>query len=150
MPGSLEVEPEAKPGGATESSKGGSRADRLQWLEVDTILVSTDEEGETSILASGTGPPKTGDPLLFRSADEQLFGSLLTEEQAIALPAPVFALLATLSKLFTLTALLEELAVQIALSLTLLLALPQLTLLLLLTLLEALSILFAFLRALSL
>ena len=144
MPGSLEVEPEAKPGGATESSKGGSGADRLRWLEVDTILVSTDEEGETSILASGTGPPKTGDPLLFRSADEQLFGSLLTEEQAIALPAPVFALLATLSKLFVLTALLEELAVQIALSLTLLLALP------LLTLLEALSILFAFLRALSL
>lgn len=144
MPGSLEVEPEAKPGGATESSKGGSGADRLRWLEVDTILVSTDEEGETSILASGTGPPKTGDPLLFRSADEQLFGSLLTEEQAIALPAPVFALLATLSKLFALTALLEELAVQIALSLTLLLALP------LLTLLEALSILFAFLRALSL
>ena len=144
MPGSLEVEPEAKPGGATESSNGGSGADRLRWLEVDTILVSTDEEGETSILASGTGPPKTGDPLLFRSADEQLFGSLLTEEQAIALPAPVFALLATLSKLFALTALLEELAVQIALSLTLLLALP------LLTLLEALSILFAFLRALSL
>lgn len=144
MPGSLEVEPEAKPGGATESSKGGSGADWLRWLEVDTILVSTDEEGETSILASGTGPPKTGDPLLFRSADEQLFGSLLTEEQAIALPAPVFALLATLSKLFALTALLEELAVQIALSLTLLLALP------LLTLLEALSILFAFLRALSL
>ena len=136
LPGSLEVEPEEKPGGAAVSSKGGSGADRLRWLEAGTISASTDEEGETSTLASETGSPKT---LLFRSAEEQLFGPL---------SAPVFALLATLSSLFTLIALLAELAVQIALSLTLLLALPQLTLLLL-TLLEALSISFAFLIALS-
>ena len=128
-----------KPGGAAESSKGGFGAARLRWLEGGTISASTDEEGETSTLASGPGSPKTGDPLLLRSADEQHFGPS---------SALVFALLATLSSLFTLTALLAELAVQIALSLTLLLALPQLTLLLL-SLLEALSITFAFLRVLS-
>ena len=104
-----------KPDGATESSKGGFGADRLRWFEAGTISASTDEAGETSTLASGTGSPKT---LLIRSADEQLFGPL----SAIAFP-----LLATLSSLFILIALLAELAAQIALLLTLILALPQLT-----------------------